>query len=758
MHVRLAVGCICLMAASQIAHAQDAAEDASESFAAGKEVYLNQCAHCHGENGEGVADAYSLPLTGDRSVLELGKYVSEAMPDGSPEDCQGADAEAAAEYIWHAFYSEVAQYRNQPPRVELLHLTNRQYEESAADIFRRFMWWGKWSDERGLTVHFRAEKEKAEKVIGSVDVNWSTEGLLPENISAEACNSSWVGGLRSEATGVYEFTIESSGGFELFINNGERPIISALVRSGETAAETAAIKLLGGREYPIRIEFRHSKGEAGTFRLSWKPPHKTQTVVPPSHLSPGWFPEVFVSDTTFPPDDSSYGFERGAGVSQAWEEATTRAALQVAGFVNRHLRNMADLKETKGKERTEKLDEFYSRLTKIVLRGRFNDEEASALLERFFGKKNRSDEDAVTQFIVYLFKHPYFLYPRLGEDDSATSQANLLALYLWDSIPDHDLASFVSWHERLSEEEFREQAFRLVRDWRSYNKMSYFFSHWMHLDRAVDVSKDPERFPGFDRDLLSDLRTSIELFVKEVVESDEDDFRKLLQADYVWANQRMAEFYGLQDAEFGDPNEFKKLASKDQRAGIITHPYLLSGFAYHKTSSPIHRGVFLARKVLGRRLRPPPIAVAPTDEGIDPELTTRERVELQTEPVACSVCHTLINPLGFGLENFDAVGRFRLQERDKSINAKGEYFATSGEQIQFDGPKQLADFLSSHPDAHQAFVEHLFHHYVQQAPMAYSQFTGDELSAGFASNEFSIRLLLIEIMVRTAFTPQPEAS
>ena len=150
-----------------------------------------------------------------------------------------------------------------------------------------------------------------------------------------------------------------------------------------------------------------------------------------------------------------------------------------------------------------------------------------------------------------------------------------------------------------------------------------------------------------------------------------------MRADYVYLNGRLAPLYG---AKLPADAPFQKVSlEQEERAGLLTHPYLMASFAYTATSSPIHRGVFIARSVLGRVLRPPPEAVAPLAPDLHPDLTTRQRVAIQTQPESCRSCHGMINPLGFTLEHFDALGRYRKEEKGKPIDATGSYETRSGE-------------------------------------------------------------------------------
>ena len=131
-------------------------------------------------------------------------------------------------------------------------------------------------------------------------------------------------------------------------------------------------------------------------------------------------------------------------------------------------------------------------------------------------------------------------------------------------------------------------------------------------------------------------------------------------------------------------------------------------------------------------------------------MTTRERVALQTKEPLCQTCHYMINPLGFSLEHYDAVGRFRAEEKKRPIDAAGSYKTISGEVVHFDGARQLAEFLADSGEAHSCFVEQLFHNLVKQPVSAYGPRQLENLEAAFAAGDFSIQKLMVEIMKSTA--------
>jgi hypothetical protein len=162
----------------------------------------------------------------------------------------------------------------------------------------------------------------------------------------------------------------------------------------------------------------------------------------------------------------------------------------------------------------------------------------------------------------------------------------------------------------------------------------------------------------------------------------------------------------------------------------------------------------VSRNVLGRVLRPPEEAVAPLSPDVHAGLSTRDRVALQTKPEACQGCHNMINPLGFTMENFDAIGRFREREVGKPIDASGSYLTKTGAVEKFAGIEDLAEFAATSDESQAAFVKQLFHHTVKQPILAYGPDRQRELQKNFTKHNFNIHRLLVEIVAAAAVPPQ----
>jgi cytochrome c553 len=728
---------------------------------AGRALYARVCLGCHGMQGEGSGDR-KRALEGDLSVGELARLIQRTMPEDDPGSLTQEQARDVAAYIHEAFYSPVARERLRPPRVELSRLTARQYRYAVADLVGSF---GPALPERGEPglkgLYFQGRRLAGEKesVLKRSDpriaFDFGTAAPVPEITEPQEFSIRWEGALWAPVTGEYEFVIRTEHAARLWLNGNATPLIDAWVKSGAETEYRGTIFLLAGRPYPLRVEYTKGKqgvddsakqkkqeSQPSSMTLLWRRPDEQSVAVVPSRvLSQARPPESFVCATSFPPDDRSFGWERGNAVSKGWEQATTAAALETADYILSHLDTLAGTKED-AEDRRAKLEEFCVRFAERAFRRPISASQREILVSRPFATASDADQ-AVRQSVLRVLKFPQFLYHEFRPVGDDWDVAARLAWALWDSIPDDLLRGAAARGELATEEQRRAQAERMLADPRGRTKLREFVFVWLKADLPLEVVKDQNLFPGYDDSLLSDLRTSLELFWDAVVWSEASDFRQLLSGEELWLNDRLSRWYG---EELPAGSEFEPVVRRgEQRAGVVTHPYLMTRLARTDESSPIHRGVFLARGVLGRLLKPPPEAVTPLPIEVQPDLSTRERVLLQTSPEACAACHALINPLGFALENFDAIGRFRREDRGRPVNAEGTYTSRTGEVVPFQGSRQLAEFLVTSPEVTAAFTQQLFQHLVQQAPAAWGPGTQDRLVEEFRASGWHVRRLAVRI-------------
>jgi hypothetical protein len=724
----------------------------------GRDVYRHECARCHGKSGEGVKNKYKDALYGDWSIDKLTRYIQKNMPDDDPGTLSGPESEAVSRYVHDTFYSREARARNKPPRVELVRLTNRQYVNTVADLLKSF---GDTDaalgEERGLRANYEPrramrDRKSINRVDRHVNFNFGT-GTPFDDQSTNAppktneFSLNWRGSVLVDESGDYEFILKTPNGARLWVNNDDKAIIDASVASGDMSEHKATVRLIGGRAYPIRLEcFKAPKDKITSVALHWKPPHSAEQLIPARNFSPVRVSPTLVLATPFPPDDSSVGYERGVLVSKAWDEAATHAAIEVANHV---VKNIDRLSRSKGSDtnRPAKVEAFCANFVSAAFRRPLTPEENRLYVSSHFA--TAKPDDAVKRVVLLALKSPRFLY--LGLNNSHPDDyevAARLSFGLWDSMPDAQLMKLAGQGALHTREQATEQAKRMLTDARARSKMLYFLQHWVQMNHVEDLSKDQTLFPGFTPEIIADLRTSLNLFLEDVVWSPASDYRQLLLADYVFLNDRLAQFYGMNtNAE----DDFVKVSfDPKQRSGVITHPYLLSAFAYPKSTSPIHRGVFLTRNIVGRTLKPPPMAVAFKDSDFAPNLTMREKISELTRPQACQGCHSVINPLGFSLEHFDAVGKFRTRENGKPIDAVSEYITDDGVSVKLTGAHDVAEFAVNSEHAQNGFVEQLFHSVVKQPMLAYGADVPDRLRKSFVASGFNMQKLLTDIVVTSA--------
>ena len=758
--------------------AEDPATDHPGAEHPGAAIYREHCVRCHGPGGLGTAN-HPDPLVGDRSISQLAASIDETMPEEDPALVTGEAAWQVADYIHRSFYSAVARDRHRPARVELSRLTVRQHRHALADIV------GSFRDEppaadasRGLTgEYFKTggfDRDKGlvfERIDPTVAFDFGTSGPEEGRFEPTRFAIRWTGGIVPTETGVHEFVIRTEHAAKLSLNGGrkEPAVIDAAVKSGTDTDYRGSVFLLGGRHYPLVLEFwkanqgvdKHDAPPAtpptpAAIRLLWKPPHGVVETVPARVLLPREAPRVFVLATPFPPDDRSIGYDRGTSVSPEWFEATTAAAIETADHVLRHVDRLAGVGRDAA-DREARLRSFAATFAERAFRQPLSDDLQALVVDRAFADAPDLDT-ALHRSLLAVLGSPRFLFRESGGNDAFATAARL-SFGLWDSIPDGPLWEAAARGDLATADQIRSHAERMVQDRRTRAKVRDFLFSWLRVDLGPELATDSAHHPEFTPDVAADLRTSLELFLDDAVWTN-GDFRHLFTADELPINGRLAPLYG---ATLPAEADFTRVRLDDgRRGGLLSHPYLMSVLAYPASTSPIHRGVFLARSVLGNTLRPPQEAIAPVPPEQQPDLTTRERVALQTSAVACQTCHTMINPLGFALEEFDEIGRYRTAEPvadgPRAIDASGSYRPREGPPATFHGGRELGAYVAGSRDAQEAFVQAVFHALVKQPVRAWGGDTLEGLRRSFAASGFEIRRLLVDIMVVAAMPPRNDVA
>jgi len=209
-----------------------------------------------------------------------------------------------------------------------------------------------------------------------------------------------------------------------------------------------------------------------------------------------------------------------------------------------------------------------------------------------------------------------------------------------------------------------------------------FVAQWLNLRRVAEVVVDPERYPNYDLSLMAAFKRETELFVGSTL-SDDRSVLELLNADYTFLNEKLARHYGIPGV-YGSRFRRVAIADTNQRGGLLAQGALLSTTSYPDRTSPVLRGKFLLNNIFGLQTTPPPPGLdtnlAPPKPG-GPPPTIRERLAQHRTSPTCSSCHSVIDPLGFALENFDVIGGWRtVDEAGKPVDAAGT--TMSGADVQ----------------------------------------------------------------------------
>jgi hypothetical protein len=275
-------------------------------------------------------------------------------------------------------------------------------------------------------------------------------------------------------------------------------------------------------------------------------------------------------------------------------------------------------------------------------------------------------------FVFRIEADPKDLDPGAAYAVSDIELASRLAFFLWSSIPDDALID-VAAAGRLSQPQVLEaQVLRMLADPRSEALAENFAGQWLHLRNLENINPNTNEFPDFDNDLRQSFRRETELFFSSI-KNENRAVTELMTADYTFVDERLARHYGIPNV-YG--SHFRRVAlgaEFESRRGLLGKGGILMATSHADRTAPSLRGKWVLENLLGTSPPPPPTNVPPleAEPGAAP-LTMRERMETHRATPACAGCHALIDPLGFAMENFDAVGGWRIYESGTDVDASGQ--------------------------------------------------------------------------------------
>jgi hypothetical protein len=365
--------------------------------------------------------------------------------------------------------------------------------------------------------------------------------------------------------------------------------------------------------------------------------------------------------------------------------------------------------------------------------------------------------DGARLAIEAMLQSPYFIYRTEleadGEPLNGFEVASKLSFLFRNTTPDDALLDAAAAGELSSSAAIVERARKMLEEPAAGPSVARFHSELFGLDRYGSIAKDPVRFPQHTAELNPDLQHAEELLLNEWFKTG-GGLADMLTSRLAFVDEQTAPLYGLQS----DSAELQPVTLGPDRPGLFTRIGFLAYNGTLRDPDSIHRGVEINRVILCARLQPPP-GIIPALPTVQPGQTNRERVSAHTGVGTCGEsCHgTIINPIGFSFENFDALGQLRETDNGKPIDTAGEYRFADGLKS-FDGAPALMQLIVQSPQAHACFAEHLLQFSLGRDLVEGDRGLVDQLETASLSSDQSTKELLLAIVASPGFSRRPTAT
>ena len=362
-------------------------------------------------------------------------------------------------------------------------------------------------------------------------------------------------------------------------------------------------------------------------------------------------------------------------------------------------RRIFNCRPAAGEDKTVCASTIISALARRAFRRPITERDRTMLLGFFESGRAGGDFDSGIQMALRrILVSPDFLFRRESDPPDAVAGtayrvsdvelASRLSFFLWSSIPDDELLDVAERGQLRDPAVLATEVRRMLADPRSRTLVDNFGGQWLYLRNINLVAPDPQLFPDFDKNLRDAMAREMTMFLDSQIRDDRSVL-ELMTADYTFVNERLARHYGMPGI-YG--NHFRRVplaGPQDVRRGLLGKASLLTVTSYPHRTSPVVRGKWLLENVLGTPPPPPPADIPALEENDEPGVvprSVRDRLEQHRANPVCASCHKLMDPLGFALENFDGIGRWRTEgDGGAPVDASG--VLTDGTAV--NGPAEL---------------------------------------------------------------------
>jgi hypothetical protein len=465
--------------------------------------------------------------------------------------------------------------------------------------------------------------------------------------------------------------------------------------------------------------------------------------------------------SSLPPGERALGFDNNADVIStsdllvdAYEDLAERAGDVVAANLSQYVPCAMAAQDSACA--AQFVADFGQRAWRRPLDG----SEQAALLSVFSdGNAAVGFGEGISRVTAVLLASPQFLYRLEFGAGAATDLAGAVVLspyelatrlsyLMWGSMPDGALLDAAAGGRLVTPSDLEREARRMLGDARAHDIVTTFHAQWIGLDKLDGIDKDPIVYPLYTPALGDLFAQETNRFVDEVVWNREGTLKALLTAPYTFGDATLATFYGAAPPAGGG---FGLLApAQAQRAGFLTQGAFLSVYGKANQSDPVHRGRFVRERMLCTTPPPPPQNVIIRPPDLDPRLTTRQRFDEHTSSAQCSGCHLLLDPIGFGFEHYDGMGRWRDMEGGQPVDGSGSLTGTDVDG-DFDGAVALGAKLAQSTDVQLCYATQWFRFGYGRGETDADACSLHDLATSFVASQGNVRELLIALTQTEAF-------